>query len=288
MWRLPVALITLTCLLACSSAEADLPVNIPVPGADYLEQDIPPCTPVEGSGVEPCGVAPEVHSGLGDSITGTDAPFDIKFYMEGSFKYRDFGGRSHLVVRATYLPNTVRCTIRNSLEHPWRTPTYKSNSRIAHEERFLSCYADVRVNSYIVGTGPSQLPVLILHRRFHQTPGDVSRTQRDEVESVLIRGGFLPFLVYAPENGIVGREGILFLGPAYDFSQQVLEVVSTWGLEERDDDTVIAVHPNRYTWTFEENYESQFRSKVEIPLAQLSPERPSGSRPRDLLQMEGA
>ena len=272
-----IALLALVSLIACADAEANLPVNVPVPGADYLAADIPPCTPIEGFDVEPCGEAPLVSNGvLSDAITGSDGPFSIEQYMEGFRDNLGYGGRAHLVVRATYLPDTMRCVAREAREHPWRSPPYKTNSRVAYEGAwFTSCYADLRVNSYIVGTGPPKLTVQVMQQRHVRVPpGYAPRLMelRRDADRALIRGGYIPGLIRVSGSGIAGREGIMFLAPSNDFSREVLSVVSTWAMEERDDGTVIAVHPNRYSWSFEDDYESKHRSKVEIPLAEFTQE----------------
>ena len=276
MWRFPVVLIALAGLLACAPAEADLPVNVPVPGADYLGEDIPPCTPVEGSDNEPCGEAPELASSAGDSGSGDggSGPRSIEYYMNTTLYGDSLKARAHLVVRATYLPSTVRCTVVETLERPWRSPTYPYVSpSISHERaRYLNCYADVRVNSWIVGTGPSQLSLLLLQTDLYYSEDD-PKTIRDEAETALIRGGWARHIrTMVTENGILGREGILFLDVAFDFSQLAFTVTKTWGLEKRADDTVIAVHPNRTVWTYQDDYESKYRSKVEIPLAAFTRE----------------
>ena len=64
---------------------------------------------------------------------------------------------------------------------------------------------------------------------------------------MLIQGGRTPWLS-APTGGIGGREAVLFIGLSADASLEAWEVFPTWGVEQREDGTVIAVHPHRNVW----------------------------------------
>ena len=107
----------------------------------------------------------------------------------------------------------------------------------------VNCYADVRVNAYIVGSGPPTLTVLA--RKFpywlSETPENVAYT-RNSAEAALIKGGHHNE-GEVPAGGIAGREHVLFHG-SYDLSVEAWEV-GTWDVQRLEDDTVIAVHPHR-------------------------------------------
>ena len=49
-------------------------------------------------------------------------------------------------------------------------------------------------------------------------------------------------------GGIVGREVVLFIGPTHDISAETWLVMETWDVQRREDDTVVAVHPDRELW----------------------------------------
>ena len=62
-------------------------------------------------------------------------------------------------MRGTYLPGTVRCIAENTHRAPpytslgdWSTPTGIG---------LVKCYTDVRVNAYILGSGPPSLTVVV-------------------------------------------------------------------------------------------------------------------------------
>ncbi len=58
---------------------------------------------------------------------------------------------------------------------------------------------------------------------------------------------------------------VLFLGPALETSVESWQVYAAWDMERQADGTVIAVHPDRAYWQREDNYETAYRSKAEIP-----------------------
>ena len=153
---LPLA--TLLLAVACVSRSPASPYT------GYLTEEIPPCTPVTGSTVDPCepGVKVETtvfaaaSSGL---IFEYDKPWTIRQYLDGS----SIGFIPHIVLRGTYIPDTVRCTSGN----PFRTPSYIEPGYFQHSIT-ISCYADVRVSGYILGAGPPRLTALVaFHHYWH-------------------------------------------------------------------------------------------------------------------------
>ena len=107
-----------------------------------------PCMHVDGSEVDPCEygvVLPTVtgaSGGLGSSDAG-DAPASIRSFIDGVL-----GHVPHIVLRGTYLPDSVRCVA----DIPFLVPSYRSGSFLEGSNTF-ECYVDVRANSYLVGSG---------------------------------------------------------------------------------------------------------------------------------------
>ena len=62
----------------------------------------------------------------------------------------------HVVLRGTYLPGTVRCTSG----HRHRYPAYSGSGTLV-DALVIYCFADVRVNAYLLGSGPSTLTVIV-------------------------------------------------------------------------------------------------------------------------------
>ena len=173
----------------------------------------------------------------------------------------------HLVLRGTYLPRTVRCTAGDRLRWPSHAPEISPGFL---DSRAIKCYVDVRVNAYVLGTGPSTLTVMAAREIYWDgyggalEPDPENETDPDYVERLrqfhergLIEG----------EGSIEGREAVLFIGPAADTSSEAWRVFETWEVRRRDDDVVVAVHPDRDRWVRArpEDYPTH-RSKLEMEL----------------------
>ena len=261
-----------------------------VPATTYLNEEIPPCTPVTNSSVDPCEprVGRDETIGTGSSIL-SDPPYLVSdlLGLPGSSVFT-----THVVLRGTYLPGTVRCTSGN--RNRW--PSY-SDARSGG--LLIYCFADVRVNAYLLGTGPSTLTVAVyssLYQSVHTAGDDDEDYGLEQLESrrlayerALSEGGEFQYdypllgrlppgeglgplrheyytfdeaqlqfgpTVTGPPGGIGGREAVLFLSPSYSTSVEAWEVTYTWDVERREDSTVVAIHPywfdsETYRWLLE-------------------------------------
>ena len=230
------------------SLETATPDSRPV----YLAEEIPPCTPAPGSTVDPCEPGWEPLGTDGGLIDIGSEPFGVRYFLDDLSDTHV----THIVLRGTYLPGTVRCVAGD-----FRSPFYASESfGDVSDWRQVLCYADVRVNSYVLGSGPSVLTVEIAHEIWG-TAGIEER--RLLWEKTLIEGGSISF--YDAISPIEGREEILFIGPASDISVEAWEVFWTWNVERRDDGTLIAVHPYRGYHSLEEYQLYRSRLEMELP-----------------------
>ena len=231
---------------------------------DTGEPYVPPCEPVPGSSVDPC--EPDLPWSERGDYTAGSAPWSMRFFL-------DEWGRSevyvsHLAVRGTYLPGTVRCVV-NGL--PFRRPPYISGSSLASFSNniLVNCYADVRVNAYVLGSGPPTLTVLLGYGFSPVDPPDEEKKYVDEYRSSLERdiiegGHYGPLDV--PAVGIEGRELILFVGPTVDASTEAWRVFAMWDVQRREDGTAIAIHPEINYWRTMRNYEAyRYRVEMELP-----------------------
>ncbi len=155
---------------------------------------------------------------------------------------------SHIVVRGTYLPDTVRCTTGN----PYWPPSFLSYEQYNDiiDALLINCYVDLRAADYILGNGPSTLTVLR-----HFISYRVGAAQAADIEEVLGMSERAFFEDYSQRlegeeymGGIAGREEMLFIGPASSLSVEVWEAFRIWDVQQREDDTVIAVHPHSDLW----------------------------------------
>ena len=183
---------------------------------------IPPCTPVEGSDQDPCEdrafqlMGP---TGAGHPSPLPEVPHSIAAHLgDGTSIWVN-----QVIVRATTVPNTARCTGDN----PFRPADHKRGELGGEGAPGILCFIDVRVNEYYVGSGPSRLSILFW--RVEQYGGPVTSEQ-----------------LRAMEGGDVGGiELIVFLGPSFDVGVQALQIFGLWKVAEKEDGTVVAVHPYR-------------------------------------------
>ena len=227
----------------------------------YLTEDIPPCQPAAGSSTDPCA-SQEGQPGGGDEGSGYafwfGEPEPMQFWLDGVGVTR----AAHLVVRGTYLPNTVRCAPAGA---QFRIATYIET--VFAYSTATHCFADIRVNEYILGSGPPALTVMVAYDtvRLHTSTDEEREEARLRMERLLLEGGWDFSLGHVPEGGIEGREAVLFLGPSIDFGMEAWQVQLTWYIEQKEDGTVIAVHPYRVWWEDRDDYETH-RAGVEMEL----------------------
>ena len=238
-----------------AAVDTESPTGPPTAKApEYLTDIIPPCVPATASSIDPCEPG-ALHGGSsGASYEIPDVPPSLQTYLEGS----DYWTVSHLMLRGTYLPNTVRCDGK----HAWRHGAYYDYSNSVLTGRpILHCFADVRVNEYLVGAGPSILTVEVAHELFfprERTPAAIEKYEQ-LWERILIEGGpavlasgmaddsllvGIPYDIFE-EPAIPGKEQILFVGPSPNTSLEALDVFYIWNVERKTDDTVVAVQPYR-------------------------------------------
>ena len=209
--------------------------------------------------MDPCEPDVARMSGNGIEDVGLE-PWSVRFYLDDS---RGMILVGHLVLRSTYIPGTVRCIADNTARYP--SYTNWSSESVPNGVSAFKCYADVRVNAYVVGSGPSTLTVLVWAYPYWSdaTPEAIERL-RGYYERFFIEG-WDGYEITVPAGGIGGREAMLFLGPAIDVSIESWRVYTTWDVQRRGDGTVVAVHPHRDHWRSRADYQT-YRSAVEMEL----------------------
>lgn len=267
-----LALATLSCTGSQpTSSRTSVPTNIPAAptATGYLTQEIPPCNPISGSSVDPCEsdvkiqTNPLVDEGAG-RIFEYDTPQTVRAFLDGG----SISFIPHIVLRGTYIPDTARCTSGNPLHTPsYVEPGYFQNSIL------ILCFADVRVNSYILGAGPTRLTVQVSYLPYWEGYYAHDAANLDMTEQELIEQFLGAFVVILEEGyghtgeGIYGREMALFIGPGSNHAVAVWEVFETWDVQRQDDGTISAVHPHRDDWRGARLVEYQnHRSTLEMEL----------------------
>ena len=250
-------------LFLVAACESEEPTS---PYVGYLEKEIPPCTPVEGSTVDPCEPSlPWITTNNASLDLGSE-PYGMRFLLEPLSPSPVWV--TYIVLRGTFIPGTVRCDADGKR---FRPPPYDNEGWTASPHRSIKCYADVRVNAYVLGSGPPTLTVLVWWEDYWFTlDQEFAEKLRTSEERFLTEGGARSpssvAYMSVPEGGIEGREDILFIGPTNDASAETWEVFETWGVERQEDGTVIAVHPHRNYWSRNPGDYQTYRSQLEMEL----------------------
>ena len=173
---------------------------------------------------------------------------------------------THLVLRGTYLPNTARCNYGD----PYTPPEYSRDRLAGHlglGKGLFKCYVDVRANEWLVGTGPSQVTVLVWNftyepREYTPPPDDPHGRVTEEDGLEFMRKRIEP-VARQYEN----REQILFLGPPSTLVSQVWHLIHWWNIERQDDGTVLAFERWARVWErLEPETFATFRSRLVLTL----------------------
>ena len=145
-------------LSACSTLSADTDTQTDQPPAvSYLEETVPPCTPIEETQNDPCepgAVTPvRLYSIESAAIRlSDDQPDFVDMFMGGS------GSLSvpHVVIRGTVQPDSARCEV-----YPVVPANFLRYRPSLANDWYWYCFSDVTVNEYIVGTGPPAVTAIM-------------------------------------------------------------------------------------------------------------------------------
>ncbi len=213
--------------VACTSMAVQEVVEV-----SYLDTVIEPCVPVDGTDTDPCAPVesfPLVESaGLGSEVHG-DVPPTLK---EAMWDPRLAEDAVHIVVRATYLPGTTRCSTRLFVPFPHLVEEYEDPSSV----RYLLCFIDARVNEYIVGRGSPRLSVMIggLGLNIHDYPSNEQYLSAVEVYAAQLADQY--------DSVYSGVERVVLLSPSWTLSTEAWVVSgSFWDVQRNAAGEVITI-----------------------------------------------
>ncbi len=234
------ALAALVALLGVACADDVIPLDV-----------IPPCTPVEGSVIDPCRPSgrpfhidiPNVHA---------DGVWKAEYaYAEGHLDRGYPEGVAHIVIRATTLPDTIRCRFGMSRN----LPSAREGEWRGGDTR-LRCFVDVRVNEYIVGNGPATLTILYLNAAHFDYAPDGEQPLITDVEHAIAQGGTIGYLRFR----MAINEWVMFLRPPRDVAVEVWGIGNPWDVRQLFDGSIVAINP-----LFEGSLNWMIRSEADIP-----------------------
>ena len=216
------------------------------PEPQYLTEVIPPCAPVEGVADDPCDQPGLPISSTAASMYLGEEPFDYAYYLNNHFSLSDW--TPHLAVRATTIPSTFRC----DLGQPYRFQAYLNFEptyyRVGHTD--IYCYIDVRVNEYMIGSGPSELTLIVDWGYIfdRHSVEDIERI-RSSMERRYLEGGTLQRRgeqIHLPR--LAATEWVFFIGPSINAAQEVWAIYHQWQVKRLPSGNVAVLHPHVVEW----------------------------------------
>ncbi len=201
---------------------------------------------------------------------------------------------THIVARATFIPGTERCTSGNSFRPASYDEFFSVSPSPTSSFSAVQCFADVRVNSYILGEGPPRLTVQtglyigipeLLESLISGAEGEEAiseeeflETMRHIMEYSIVHGdaeyhyetGSGPPSSVSLTGGIRGKEVVLFLGPSINHATEAWQVMETWDVKGKYGGTPVAVHPHREAWQMSDNYSYAVHILLEMELPALA------------------
>lgn len=249
---------------------------IPVKPPVYLEEVIPPCVPLANTEGDPCAPGPiEPFPAANSSeprAAATTLPIDEVPPVEDIMLGKDFSFSdvipsliTHIVIRGTVQVGTTRCH-----DYYMKLANYYTD-RINEGLIRVHCFADVRVNEYLVGEGPPVLPVSLY---VNVTSFSDREGYQDREETIAFYGGddvWISNLFDDPAGRTAqayeGKEMVLFLGLPFAITLEAFVVIgafSAWFVQRDEDGTVRAVASISSEIT-----DPAVRAKADIPLAEL-------------------
>ena len=260
---------------ASSVTKPQQPTVTPIP--TVIETTVSSTPPLVDTAVVPTLATPStevdvqrpVSSSTGDT-SYRDAPLPLSLFLDGWEE-----SAAHIIFRGIFLPNTIRCDAGYSYQRPqYSGPEFGNASYdwTFEDSSILHCFADARVDEYLLGSGPSVLTVQVLFDFFLPHDGGLEtleyiaglweqalnvggHTISREAASNPLLYDYFPYFVDA--EPIVNLDGVLFIGPLRDNSVESWSIVSWWEVEEKDDGSIMVIHPDRDLFADVDTYASE-------------------------------
>ena len=241
-------------------------------GPAYLDGTVAPCVPIDRSAIDPCepGMPTDVEHVLqaGSSEGLPDPLTTVTDLLLGRLNPDQPMYPSlvpHIVIRGTVRPDSFRCD-----DYQNRPPGFTNQSLRNTAKPFVHvhCFADLRVNEYLVGEGPPELTVSLHRESLHFPTVDGYRE-----EIILKYGGeeewvdkVLKFPAQRTASVYEGKELVLFLRiPTITLEAWGTELgLAVWFVQRTDDNPPRAVYQN-----IELAVTSEERAQLDMPLAEL-------------------
>ena len=210
------------------------PDNIPTamerPPVSYLEETILPCTLIGPNKVDPCEAAPPPGTRSSGSSAMVYMPDPLPSISEVVIHELTPLFATHVVVRATGIPDTTRC---DGLYPVQRADFRPEDESLQGDFRYY-CFTDFKINEYIVGKGPPKLTI-------KAATGTISFLNPEDWKTADEQWMKETYEFPDPESssGLEGQEFLIMLGPSRNPTVEVWETVgyeySLWNITREED-----------------------------------------------------
>ena len=200
------------------------------PLVTYLEETIPPCTPIGPNGEDPCGSKPTPRTRTSGSSAMVFMPDPLPTISEVVIHELTPLSVPHIVVRATGIPDTTRC---DGL-YPVGWADFETVDLSLQNSFRYYCFTDLMVNEYIVGEGPPKLTIKVATGTISfLSPEDWKTADEQWMKETY------DFPDIESSSGLEGQEYIIMLGPSINPTVEAWETVgyeySLWNITREED-----------------------------------------------------
>ena len=199
------------------------------PPVSYLEETIPPCTPIGSNREDPCGAGSLPRAGTSGSSAMVFMPDPLPIISEVVIHELTPLSAPHMVVRATGIPDTTRC---DGL-YPVGWADFEIIDWSLQNDFRYYCFTDFMVNEYIVGKGPPKLTIKV-------ATGTISFLNPEDWKSAdeqWMKETY-DFPDTEGSSGLEGKEYVIMLGPSINPTVEAWETVgyeySLWNITREE------------------------------------------------------
>ena len=222
--------VAVTAVTVAESGPNNTPAAMARPLVTYLEETIPPCTPIGPNGEDPCGSKPTPRTRTSGSSAMVFMPDPLPTISEVVIHELTPLSVPHIVVRATGIPDTTRC---DGL-YPVGWADFETVDLSLQNSFRYYCFTDLMVNEYIVGEGPPKLTIKVATGTISfLSPEDWKTADEQWMKETY------DFPDIESSSGLEGQEYIIMLGPSINPTVEAWETVgyeySLWNITREED-----------------------------------------------------
>ena len=212
----------------------------PIP---LLVATVASCTPIHGSKIDPCGKeSAKKLEGHASEVYTHNRPYTIGEIYQMWVNTQVFGDPL-FAVRATFIPDTTRCT-----PTPWVRAKSRTKGEPSPKSSVIMCVTDMRVGEYMVGSGANRITVVTGRYQKDQLasrPSDYEPTWHFDWEGVTWEDK-----IHEIANDFEGKEWILWLTRPFNVVFPAWEFLGDYWYLQREGDEIVVYASDADGWLY--------------------------------------